>query len=813
MNRLTIDYGIDLGTTNSSVACNDENGVRIFKNYLRQEHTPSVVRVDAKGARTVGAKAYDHLENDSENVAAEFKRWMGTTQKKTFLASGLVLGPEELSAEVLKSLKADILKTREEDVRSAVITVPALFELVQCEATQRAAKLAGFDHAPLLQEPIAAAMAYGFGNNSKDGFSMVYDLGGGTFDVSVVSVNDKKLSVLNHNGDNHLGGKDFDWKIVDEILLPRIREEYGMVDLVRGPEKYRRLMALLKQRAEAAKIELSENKSTKIDIFKNETGEHGIEMSFDISRLDYEKMIESRVRETIEICKRTLKGKNISSSAIEKVILVGGPTLTPYIREAIRSELRVKLDYEADPLTVVAQGAAIFASSIRKQDNTPVSRSGARDLKLAYTPFCSDVETVVGGKIAGGVSAGATIQIERADGGWQSGRLDFGDGSFVSSVVLREGKQNVFRIRAFGPDGTVIDCEPSEIRITNGISFDDAPLSRSVGVEIEDGTLSVHLVKGISVPCEKIDIYRSVSVGQPGQDSDFINIHVYEGEARVANRNRHLGTLKISGKDLKRPLPKNSDVEITISVDASRVAKAFAYIPLLDQRFENVLEDRVSPKPDLDILEKEILEEQNRAKSFGAEPTVAVGLDESKNNLEELKTHLEAARGGDPDAAERVQRKLQEVKTVLDELELATAFPKLVITFRDGLAEVKVLVQEKGTGEEKHRIGLLAAEGEDAIQMEDSVKLAKVNGNVDSLRWAVLFRQDEFWIGVFQSLAKDSGKLKGNARAEELLREGGQALQRQDIDVLKSVTSELWSLMSRDQRSEVGNRSNSGIRK
>src|SRR3989338_8345146 len=183
MNRRTIDFGIDLGTTNSEIACMEKGEVRVFKNYKREEFTPSVVRIDEKGTIIVGRNAYKRLEDDHNNTVAEFKRWMGTQQAKEFKATGKRMIAEELSAEVLKDLKITAKSNlpNEEDISAAVITVPCNFEIVQCEATQRAAKLAGIKHAPLLQEPIAASIAYGFLEKMPKGYWIVFDLGGGTF--------------------------------------------------------------------------------------------------------------------------------------------------------------------------------------------------------------------------------------------------------------------------------------------------------------------------------------------------------------------------------------------------------------------------------------------------------------------------------------------------------------------------------------------------------------------------------------------------------------------------------------------------------
>ena len=180
MSRTTVDFGIDLGTTNSSIAMLHGTEVEVFENNENHEVTPSAVWIDRKGKIFVGHQAKEHLETDPDNAAAEFKTLMGGTGEKLFLSSEVRMTPEQLSAEVLKALKADVRQRTGEEIEAAVLTVPAAFEQPQCEATNRAARLAGLLRSPLLQEPVAAALAYGYQSESEREFWLVYDFGGGT---------------------------------------------------------------------------------------------------------------------------------------------------------------------------------------------------------------------------------------------------------------------------------------------------------------------------------------------------------------------------------------------------------------------------------------------------------------------------------------------------------------------------------------------------------------------------------------------------------------------------------------------------------
>ena len=306
----TVDYGIDLGTTNSCIALWQSGSVRVFQNNDQMNVTPSAVHILKSGRIIVGRRAYNALLTDPENVAVEFKRWMGQKDRKQFSATRRVLSAEELSAEVLKSLREDVRRQTENDVTSAVITVPAAFGALQCEATARAAQLAGFDEAPLLQEPIAAAIAYGVQPQSTNQRWLVFDLGGGTLDVAVVSTRDGRLSTLEHRGNNLLGGKDIDRLIVEQILLPALDATYNLRD--GGPGSVRSaLLTRLRIKAEEAKIDLSTDMKAVVSLC-GDMGEDAdgtlIDMEIPLTRKQVEALMEPLLEECFALAEEALSG-------------------------------------------------------------------------------------------------------------------------------------------------------------------------------------------------------------------------------------------------------------------------------------------------------------------------------------------------------------------------------------------------------------------------------------------------------------------------------------------------------------------------
>ncbi|MCR5572816.1 MAG: Hsp70 family protein, partial [Candidatus Saccharibacteria bacterium] len=217
-----IRIGIDLGTTNSEIAYCDNDEIEILKNAQGMDYTPSVFGISKSGNKIVGKIAYDKLfsgsKEDYANIKREVKRLMGTNEKIHFSRANRDFTPEEISSEIIIHLKENISRKYPDAKQiAAVITIPAHFESLQCEATKRAGELAGFDYVELVQEPIAAAISHGFDDDSNTNI-LVYDLGGGTFDVALISSNDGILKVVGHGGDNYLGGKDIDRILVDDVI-------------------------------------------------------------------------------------------------------------------------------------------------------------------------------------------------------------------------------------------------------------------------------------------------------------------------------------------------------------------------------------------------------------------------------------------------------------------------------------------------------------------------------------------------------------------------------------------------------------------
>lgn len=375
MKRLKIDYGIDLGTTNSAICRMDKGETLIIKSDTLKDTMPSCVAFTKRQTVKAGDSAFNDLKSDkrrasksgklgASNVYVEFKRKMGTTEKFVCPNMGKDFLPEELSAEVLKTLKSFV---QDEDFRSVVITVPAKFNQNQRDATMKAAKLAGFEYCELLQEPIAASMAYGLTGAEKDGLWLVFDFGGGTFDAALVRTEEGIMQVFDTEGDNYLGGKNLDEAIVDQIIIPYLKENYVIDEILADSEKKQVLREAMKTYAEEVKNQLSFKPSEDIisnlgDLGCDDEGEE-LELDLTVTQEQLSVVLTPIFQRAIDICKELLERNNLTGSKLSKVILVGGPTHSPLVRQMLRDQVSPNVDTSVDPMTVVASGAALYAST------------------------------------------------------------------------------------------------------------------------------------------------------------------------------------------------------------------------------------------------------------------------------------------------------------------------------------------------------------------------------------------------------------------------------------------------------------------
>jgi len=414
--------GIDLGTTNSCVSVMEGNEPVVIQNSEGGRTTPSVVAFSKDGERLVGAPAKRQAITNPEKTVSSIKRFMGRMYDEVKEEIGQVsykvvksddegtarvqiedrkYAPQEISAMILQKMKQTAEEYLGEKVTEAVITVPAYFNDAQRKATQEAGKIAGLDVKRIINEPTAASLAYGLDKKETDQTIIVYDLGGGTFDVSVLDLGDGVFEVKSTYGDTHLGGDDFDQRLIN-YLAEEFKKDEG-IDLRKDPMAMQRL----KDAAEKAKIELSSSQKTNVNLpFITATDSGPKHLNIDVTRAKFEQLVDDLVKRTIKPCEKALKDAGISKSEIDQVILVGGSTRIPKIQEVVKEFFGKEPSKGVNPDEVVAVGAAIQGGVL----------SGDVDdvVLLDVTPLTLGIETL-GGVMTKLIEANTTIPTQKEE--------------------------------------------------------------------------------------------------------------------------------------------------------------------------------------------------------------------------------------------------------------------------------------------------------------------------------------------------------------------------------------------------------------
>lgn len=813
MSRATIDFGIDLGTTNSSIAVFEKQGPRLIRNNDGWPYTPSAVWMDRNGALHVGLAAKDRLVNDPDNCAAEFKLWMGKTQSKRFARDNRTLSAEQLSAEVLKSLKQDVKRdSLAEDIEAAVITVPAAFNQPASEATRKAAGLAGIKTSPLLQEPVAAALAYGFQNERENVFWLVYDIGGGTFDAAVLHVRDGIIQVVNHGGDNDLGGKLIDWGIVDTLFAPVLRNEFDLSQFRRDNPKWYGAFAKLKAYAEKAKIALSKDTSFEIGqefICVDDSGAP-VQLEVNVSREQVEAIIAPIVSKSIHIARRVLSEKKLSTDNIERVLLVGGPTYTPYLRQVlgdVTSGLGIPLESSVDPLTVVAQGAALFAGGQKLSAPVASAKTGEFVLDLEYKAIGGETEPLVGGKVITSAYRDFTgFYVRFVNSGarppWESGNIPLQpNGSFMATLWAEKGGQNTFQIELMDPAGKRCRISPSSLNYTVGLVMTDPPLTHNIGIAMADNKVDVLFKKGTPLPAKAKSVHKTVLAIRRESSGEEIRIPFVEGNHIDADLNRKIGHLVIPATKVNRDLPSGSEIEIKLEIDRSRLLKGSIYVPILDEEFAITLEGLVEPQPDVMDLQRQFNQQKRKlhdvqqiAQAAPANTNLIEGLNELRE--EDTLNIIERlfAAGSDPEAARTCEKELLDLKAAIRKCEAEAELPKLLAEAADEINWAGAAVEEHGNEDDKKQLSLLRPELEAAMKGTAEVLRRKIE-EMYYLRIRVLMRTAEYWIGYRDYLVERQSEMTDQAQAKLWLNHAERAISTGDLQALRSACNQLLSLL------------------
>lgn len=753
MARTKIDYGIDLGTTNSAIS-RIENGEAIIKKTDTLKDTmPSCVYINKKRSVQVGDSAYNALKRDKlgamrnwddsdSNSYIEFKRTMGTDKKYSSSNLGKDLSSEELSAEVLKTLKSFV---KDENINAVVITVPAAFGNNQKEATREAAKLAGFNHIELLQEPVAAAMAYGVDSKKKDGFWLVFDFGGGTFDAALLKVEDGIMTVKDTEGDNYLGGKNLDLAIVDEIIMPYIEQNYAIDLILEDDNKKQILRNAMKFYAEETKIKLSFNDTHNIlsdlgDIPGEDDNGEEFELDITVTQSDLERALSPIFQKAIDISKKLLERNNLKGSSLDSLILVGGPTFSPVVRSMLEKQI-CKPDTSVDPMTVVSKGAALYASTIDVSEEIKEQTRDKSKIQIEIGHEASTVELeefvtlkILTDKTEGTIPNKVFAEITRSDKAWSSGKVEINEIGEVIETQLIEGKTNSFIVSLFDDKGNILESEPKEFTVIQGSKIGSATLAYNIGIEIkkrETGKIVFETVNGLeknkSIPAigtrNRLKTQKQI---RPGMESDFIKIPIYEGEHEAegtrAIYNNHVTDIIISGADLPALLPENSDVDLTINIDRSEQITVTAYFPYLDFSFDATVE-RTIQSIETNWLANEIRKAKGSIEELKDEGIQDDKVHKIENDIAELERKFDNSKN-DVDGKQEVLTSLRKTLKTIDELTETTEWPKLEEELKEEFYRLEKVNKDLGNDRSTQVVNQLRNQLEEVLKTQD-IKLGK----------------------------------------------------------------------------------------
>lgn len=778
-----VNFGIDLGTTNSLIAKNENGTVRIYKNPVGQKETLASVVAYRKDRILVGDKAREYLVKDPVNVFGGFKRKMGTDEKYYVVNIDENVLPVELSALVLKELKTFL--QGEEIPEACVITVPAAFDSMQSNATLKAGELAGFKHVFLLQEPVAAALAF-FNSpvnagTVQEGNWLVYDFGGGTFDVALIKATAEELKVADHEGNNFLGGLDLDFALIDQLIIPAIIEATGIdgfeEEFRKKYGKYEMLYYQVLYYTEEAKKELSALGSTEIEFSATLEGKE-YDFRIPVSKEKAEEIFRPVINDTILLIKKIMDNNGLTADDIKEMILVGGSTYLPQVREQIEAETGIKVNASIDPTTAIAAGAAYYAANKFYQPEekdtqaaNPVADEllgsiefgGNADLtmNLSYSHSSRDKEEVLLIACEGDYDK-KYYRIIRNDGGFDTGFIQL-KAKKTEFLPLITGHTNAFSLSVYDDQQNEIKSLRKEFSIAQGVyNIDGQPLPHDISLEVDDPEnkttkLEVVFERNSLLP-QKRTMYREITKTIKKGSADSIIINILEGDkdARAAS-NLAIGCIEISGKDLQSDLIKGSDIEIQIHITESRVLHTAVFLVMTQQEFKNVFsvsekQVHVQRLKDRFIQLEEELSENIREFQYNNNNVWEIQTEAFMDELQEIKPRLFRLKDNDKsDEKYVIAEKLSRIAKDADKLggnERISMLLEQYFSYKDTVKESLDNVNfRKDELTERFRKMEQAEPG--FIKSKNASVLENRRERLHSLHWMILSNTVSFLITTF----------------------------------------------------------------
>ena len=816
-----INFGIDLGTTNSVIAKFVKGEVQVFTNPtdFGRNTLPSVIAF-RKDRIFVGSKAQEFAEKDPKNVISRFKRKMGTSESYKIPVLNQSKSPIELSSQILKELKNFVQSG--ETLDSVVITIPASFDTIQSNATKEAGLQAGFKQVILLQEPIAASLAYANKKKDKelaDGQWLVYDLGGGTFDVALVKIKEGEMKVLDHEGDNFLGGTDFDDEIVRKLIIPKLENAGSFSDLesqmTSASGKYNGKFLAYRFLAEKLKIALSSQTSEEINVQITDEEGNDIDEYISISRSEFESIIKSSVDTTIEMVKKILVRNSLSSKDLQFVLMVGGSTFIPYVRKRVEEMLQIPVNCDIDPTTAVAIGAAYYAGtkpkSFEKDDKK--KKNVSLKVKMAYEKASKEKEEYFAARIEGN-TAGLTYRITREDGGFDTGLKPLAK-QINEDLPLVENAYNFFKFVVYDAQNNIIETDAELIGINSGYGITGQPLPNDICLEVDDlelGRTRLELIfqKNSVLPIRKT-ITKPLNKTLVKGSNESLRISILEGShLALPEANLSIGFLEIKGNQVVRDISKGSDIEITIEISESRDLTISAYLTMADQEFKQIFNPKERHTP-INVLVEQVEELSEKLETEISEATeredyeTAKNLQSLKKQMTEIQTQSEKL--STDDITDNRYQLEDRKRKVAQEIDNATKDKRTQVAKNDYLEtkeKCAELVNDNGNDYERKVFNDIVSREKAFLTSSSPLKIQEATDELHTLIIQILWRTPEFIVGIFKDLAQNQRvRMNDQQQAGMLIEAGVKSIKENDWEKLGEVNQRLLNLLPKSLQDQV----------
>ena len=833
--------GIDLGTTNSAICSYNGSEPRIWKSREQNDVTPSAIYFDRRGNKHVGQAAYSMDPYSPDNCALLFKRYMGTSTPIKLSAVNRTMTPEECSAEVLKVLFGYL----DEEIRNdpdigTVITVPAVFNQMQKEATMQAATLAGIGKVALMQEPVAAVMSVMRAKNT-DGMFLIYDLGGGTLDIAIAESIGGRVNLLEHGGIAMCGGRDFDRVLVDNVVRPWLLEKFNLPEDLSVNPAFKSLIRSATRATEFAKIELSAREEVVIyppDIDTRGARDlNGDEIYLDIplQRDTYDSLIAEHINETINCARETLSKAGLTPHDLERIVWVGGPTHYKPLRDKVAFELGIPGSMDVNPMTAVAEGASLFAESIdwssqnrsRKDSRGQISSEAITFNYIARTPTGKAKIAV---QVTAEAAPGAEFQIDSVDTGSTSGRVPLKDGATLDVTLTRNG-DNTFNVLVFDSLGGPIALEENTIIITRTAATIDAiPASHSIALIVLDKlggrqTLQYIVKKGDRLPKEGRAMLKAAESLEAGT-SHSLNFELRDVKEDSIDATHHIGLMQIKGDDFDQGvIPVGADLVCDYEMQDSGLINLEVSVPCIgstfhpDRNFYSPQEGHV----DYTSASVQVAEAAEQTLNCIDEIIEVVGVG-GDSKLEQARQKLASAAALSPEETEpervkEADEKILEAKVLLAQVRKEHRKEIRQIELSGVISFFEEYIRQYARPLEISAFHNLTETAQSSIDNNDNDfedYLAELRGR----NFDILWRQDWFVIERFKQMVRSPHLFSDKHQFEELSNIGMQLIRSydnkvgslppeqraefapmdalEDIEKLRGVVGQIWSLQIND---------------